>query len=124
MDTTIAEFIYPRLKAFNESEKMSISPSFFNDQEKMDHNDEEWAEARKNQKDAYDKIELAFKYMIADGMDMDSGIDHEKYPDFQEAMNNTDKVKWEAYRAEMIRREDCMKEGLELLAKHFFTLWD
>lgn len=124
LDFTIAKFILPRLKAFNDFNKMSISPCFFDDPEECEHDDADWELARKNQKNAYDKMELAFFYFLDEGDNLDTGIDHKKYPDFQEAHDNIDKEKWNLYRKEMDRRNACIDEGLNLFAKYFGTLWD
>ena len=124
LDMTIAEFVYPRLKAFNEVNKCGLASCFFGDPENSDPDDEDWKIARKNQKDSYDKMEQAFFYIISDGLDIDSGIDIEKYPDITEAIENSEVEKWRLYRQELDRREEVIKDGLAEFSKNFRSLWD
>ena len=126
LDYTIAKYIYPRLQAFNNLNKSTNASCFFEDPEKIDHSDEEWEVAKNNQSDAYDKMEQAFFYIINDDehLEMDTGIDYDKYPDLKEAYQNIDKDKWELYKEEMDRRTKVIEEGLEMFAKYFRTLWD
>ena len=130
LDYTIAKYVYPRIKAFNKFSKVSIAPCFFADPEKIDHSDEEWEVAKNNQKDAYDKMEQSFFYIVNDVVNddedwkIDTGIDFDKYPDFKEAYQNIDNNKWKLYKEEMDRRTKVIEEGLEVFAKYFRTLWD
>jgi len=124
LDSTITDFVYPRLKAFNGWEKTGLSGCFFEDPDKMDHDEADWEYAWTKQKEIYDKIELAFDYMIRNGMDVDSGFDHEKYSDMNDALENSDKEQWEVYKKELDRRSIVIKEGLHLFAEYYHTLWD
>ena len=125
LDHTIARYVYPRLKAFNMLDKISIAPCFFADEEKDDRDDADWAVAKKNQKDAYDKMEQAFFYILDD--DLFHLEDAESLqPGLGEMSIDTikDEEKWKLYRKEYDRREEAIEEGLELFGKYFRTLWD
>ena len=127
LDLTIAKYVYPRLKAFNKFSKVSIAPCFFADPEKIDHSDEEWEVAKKNQKDAYDKMEQAFSYIINSDevLETDFGdpdISPDLFDKFPEVYFNN--YKWKLYKEEIDRRDKVIEEGLEVFTKYFRTLWD
>ena len=126
LDYTIARYVYPRLKAFNKLNKVSVASCFFTDLEKIDHDDADFAVAKKNQKDAYDKIEQAFFYILDDdeSLEMDSGLGEMCRDDNKVSFPNKDEEKWKLYGKEMDRREEAIEDGLETFGKYFRTLWD
>ena len=124
LDHTIARYVYPRLKAFNKFSKMSMAPCFFADEEKTDWDGPDWAVAKKNQKDVYDKMEQAFFYILDDGESLESGLGEIRIGDKKVVFPNKDEEKWKLYRKEMDRREEAIKDGLETFGKYFRTLWD
>ena len=124
LDYTIARYVYPRLKVFNKLSKVSIASCFFADEEKIDHDDADWAVAKKNQRDAYDKIEQALFYILDDDESLDSGLGEIRIGDKKVVFPNKDEEKWKLYRKEMDRREEAIKDGLETFGKYFRTLWD
>ena len=124
LDYTIARYVYPRLKVFNKLSKVSIASCFFADEEKVEHDDADWAVAKKNQKDAYDKIVQAFFYILDDGESLESGLGEVLMSDDKVAFPNKDEEKWKLYRKEIDRRAEVIEEGLELFGKYFRTLWD
>ena len=124
LDYTIAKYVYPRLKVFNKLSKVSIASCFFADEEKIDHDDSDWAVAKKNQKDAYDKIEQALFYILDDDESLDSCLGEIRIGDKKVVFPNKDEEKWKLYRKEMDRRAEVIEEGLKIFAKYFRTLWD
>ena len=124
LDYTIAKYVYPRLKVFNKINKVSIASCFFADEEKVEHDDADWAVAKKNQKDAYDKIEQALFYILDDDESLDSGLGEIRIGDKKVVFPNKDEEKWKLYRKEIDRRAEVIEEGLELFGKYFRTLWD
>ena len=126
LDYTIAKYVYPRLKVFNKINKVSIASCFFADEEKIEHDDADWAVAKKNQKDAYDKIEQAFFYILDDDESVATyaGLGERCMDDNKVVFPTLDEEEWKLYRKEMDRRAEVIEEGLEIFAKYFRTLWD
>ena len=126
LDYTIAKYVYPRLKVFNKINKVSIASCFFADEEKVEHDDADWAVAKKNQKDAYDKIEQAFFYILDDDESVATyyGLGERCMDDNKVVFPTLDEEEWKLYRKEMDRRAEVIEEGLKIFAKYFRTLWD
>ena len=126
LDYTIAKYVYPRLKVFNKLSKVSIASCFFADEEKVEHDDADWAVAKKNQKDAYDKIEQAFFYILDDDESVATyyGLGERCMDDNKVVFPTLDEEEWKLYRKEMDRRAEVIEEGLKIFAKYFRTLWD
>ena len=126
LDHTIAKYVYPRLKVFNKLSKVSIASCFFADEEKIEHDDADWAVAKKNQKDAYDKIEQAFFYILDgdESVATYSGLGERCMDDNKVVFPTLDEEEWKLYRKEMDRRAEVIEEGLEIFGKYFRTLWD
>ena len=126
LDHTIAKFIYPRIKAFRETQRISCATCFFPEDTEWDEKstDEDWVIACKNKEEALIAMETAFKYMVADEQDLDAGLGEINTEDNLVTFPDKDEVKWETYRKEMDRRYEVQKEGLKVFAKYFHTLWD
>jgi hypothetical protein len=126
LDQTIAEFVYPRIKAFRETQHIGCATCFFPEGSAWDQSssDEDWAIASKNKEEALLAMEMAFKYMVADGLDLDDGLGEMSTEDNLVAFPDKDETKWEAYRAESERRDKVIESGLATFAKYFRTLWD
>ena len=128
LDSTITEFIYPRLKAFAEQNKMGYPTAIFEDVDAENFgdkiSDERGEYYTKKWDDLLNSMVLAFKYLGSDGEELDSGLGEMSADEGEVAFPNKDDKKWDAYMVEMERREEVIRVGLGNFCKYYQNLWD
>ena len=129
LNDTITRFVYPRLKAFAEQNKMGYPTAIFEDEDagygfgdKISDEREEYY--TKKWDDLLNSMVLAFKYMDNDGEDIESGLGERMMDTWPSRIPDRDEEKWNAYTTEMERREEVIRVGLENFSCYFQNLWD
>lgn len=129
----LAKFIYPRIKAFVESDKHGTPVIMFSDPQKIEHSDEEYKEAEKNWQEVLNKILFAFEWILYD----DLNLSKKEMKAFEEKYGDIHEEKEEYKRENSFFKDDFYfntklyeelnekcQEGLELFGKYFRNLWD